>query len=817
MDEFRPPVTARNELSQTTSDAIDKVREGLTEPDAKYSVNLGKAKGVIVGDNARQWNTFWELPKSVRRLLIVLLTGVLVVGTGVVVVRWVVPAFAPVYKTTFLIDAAGGDLASVTGALTTIVGNSGERDSQSLRSFGGECGSEENTTQLVGFGTGNGREIAEAARSVRQTGEATLQRGIVEAVADFSTPLSLKAKQVNRIIVVTRHGEDACDPDAEFVQAQIRDRVAAAGLSLEFRFIGYQVGDERAELTRLATRLQQQAPAFTDSPEELRRVLEWFTTTEPVLRSSQSVVTVLNPTVDKLNSATKSVEDGRFDLAESALAQARAAVVDLQIEDLDGRTGRGAVAGHVGAAADVAGRGGRGRGEVARRGAVGREPGRAARRLHPCRGRVQRRGAADDRGAHVVARQGAGGRAMRRWLSVGAAVLVLLALVSGGLVLVLTPAHRTTFLVDSSESADFRDVADAVGTAAANMSPDDALALRRFGGTCETPDTAELVTPGAGQAARIGDAARAITPSGKPTLLSGVVAAIDDFARAYPLRGSETNRIVVVARGGADACGKSADEVRAIIREHTERAGVRVDFRFVGHRLTSEQAKVLKAIADATEAQATRFTDDTAELVITMKEVSVPTSLVAREVVLPKSPCELVTPEVLSAADPRPSEPQGVDSYYAGINCQQDRYVLATAVYGPPLDQEFPVIFELKDQKWQVKKVDAPGTFPCGDIPKDVWKAWDIRCTPAPVVCRDATDYTKVTDMNDVGCPVAIDIADRYIAAARAGQTQGTGTFWITDEWTCSKYPMPDRPNVANPLQCERNADRAVVRLGDNW
>lgn len=63
---------------------------------------------------------------------------------------------------------------------------------------------------------------------------------------------------------------------------------------------------------------------------------------------------------------------------------------------------------------------------------------------------------------------------------------------------------------------------------------------------------------------------------------------------------------------------------------------------------------------------------------------------------------------------------------------------------------------------------------------------------------------------------VAIDIADRYVASARAGQTRGTGTFWVTDEWTCSTYPMPDRPNVANPPQCQRNADGAVVRLGDN-
>jgi hypothetical protein len=339
MDEFR--LSAKNDLSSASSDAIQKAHGKLEKPPedtTKYSVHLGKAKGVVVGDNARQWNTFWEWPKSVRRLFIVLLVCVLVAGGVFAAIRWVVPMFAPSYRTTFLIDAAEGDLASVTNALTTVIGNSGEHDSQSLRSFGGECGTDDNTTQLVGFGTGNRQEIADAARAVRQGAKATLQRGIVEAVNDFTSWRSLEAKQVNRIIVVTRHGKDACDPDDEFVRAQIRDRVATAGLTIEFRFIGYQVRDDGDRLTELATQLKTQEPTFTNSPDELKRVLAWFTTIEPVLRSSQSVVNVLNPTVDKLNSATEALQDGRIDLADNALAEARRAVVEVEIKDLDGRT-----------------------------------------------------------------------------------------------------------------------------------------------------------------------------------------------------------------------------------------------------------------------------------------------------------------------------------------------------------------------------------------------------------------------------------------------------------------------------------------------
>ena len=165
---------------------------------------------------------------------------------------------------------------------------------------------------------------------------------------------------------------------------------------------------------------------------------------------------------------------------------------------------------------------------------------------------------------------------MKRWLAAAGAVVLVVGLAIGGLWVHLTPDHRTTFLVDASESSDFGEVADAVGTAAANMPGDDSLALRRFGGSCDGSNTAELVAPGTGQAGEIGEAARAIRPEGKATLLSGILATIDDFARTYPFRGSVSNRVVVVARGGADTCGKNTDEIRTIMRDHVSRAGVKM-------------------------------------------------------------------------------------------------------------------------------------------------------------------------------------------------------------------------------------------------
>ncbi|NKE59859.1 hypothetical protein FXN61_24860 [Lentzea sp. PSKA42] len=393
---------------------------------------------------------------------------------------------------------------------------------------------------------------------------------------------------------------------------------------------------------------------------------------------------------------------------------------------------------------------------------------------------------------------------MKRWWVAAGAVVLVLGLVTGGLWVFLTPDHRTTFLIDASESSDFREVADAVGAAASNMSADDSLALRRFGGACDSANTSELVTPGTGQAAKIGEAARAITPSGKATLLSGILAAIDDFARTYPFRGDETNRIVVVARGGADACGKSADEVRTIINEHTSRAGVKIDFRFVGHRLTPEQVKVLNDIAAASGAQQPRLTKTSDELVTTMKEVSVPADLVAKEV--KTAPCDGVTPETLAAA-----HPLGADVRYFDIKCRQDRFVLAMANTTAGQSDNLLVLFELQGEAW---KYQTSGTsLPCGSVPQEVWKQWEMPCEFDPVVCRDGD--RKVTDLDGVGCPAAIDIADRYTAAIDGGQVEGQGLFWNSGEWSCA-WPYEDGLAHAQvPLKCRRTTDRKVVQIGD--
>lgn len=68
--------------------------------------------------------------------------------------------------------------------------------------------------------------------------------------------------------------------------------------------------------------------------------------------------------------------------------------------------------------------------------------------------------------------------------------------------------------------------------------------------------------------------------------------------------------------------------------------------------------------------------------------------------------------------------------------------------------------------------------------------------------------------MSGVGCPVALDIADRCLAAAHAGQTQGSHNTWVSGDWTCVGLLLPKDAFVPN---CTRSTDNGVVRLANHW
>ncbi|WP_166664278.1 toll/interleukin-1 receptor domain-containing protein [Actinophytocola oryzae] len=284
-----------------------------------------------------------EMPRMVRNAIVTVLVVALLGGATAAVVTWVLPEFAPIYKTEFLVDlsAAGADPSEVEESVDSLrraMGNSGDDDAVALRTFGGECGSDGNTTQLVGFGTGNRDEIGDAVTGARVTGAATLLRGVIEAAADFHEPFSQDAKQVNRIVVVTRNGIDACDDDADFVEREMRDRLAASGLTVEFRFVGYRLDDEhRSGLDRLAGSADAPPPVLAEDPEELRAALDWIANVEPVLRSASEVVDILNPVSEQVNDAAQAVVDGRLDVAERTLSAVEPVTADAEFDNLGSR------------------------------------------------------------------------------------------------------------------------------------------------------------------------------------------------------------------------------------------------------------------------------------------------------------------------------------------------------------------------------------------------------------------------------------------------------------------------------------------------
>lgn len=200
-------------------------------------------------------------------------------AAGVVVWRSI-----PDYRIAFVVDtSAAGASSAVAGAVGAAVQNTGDGDALSLRRFGGRCGDSHNTAQVVGAGAGHAARISRSARGLATGGSATLESGVLAAINDFSGHYPFRGRKVNRIIVVTGRGTDACNRDQAGVKKALQAKVKAAGLRLDFRFVGYLTPTgEQANLTQLASAVNASAPEFARTPADLAATLKRLVIPKPV-------------------------------------------------------------------------------------------------------------------------------------------------------------------------------------------------------------------------------------------------------------------------------------------------------------------------------------------------------------------------------------------------------------------------------------------------------------------------------------------------------------------------------------------------------
>lgn len=198
------------------------------------------------------------------------------------------------------------------------------------------------------------------------------------------------------------------------------------------------------------------------------------------------------------------------------------------------------------------------------------------------------------------------------------ALLVVVACTAVYFFVLARPAYRTVVLVDTSEpGTGLAQIGDAVKSVAGNSGDADALSVRRFGGECDSPDTAEI----AGNREQVGGAVGALSPSGKATMVDGVLAAIDDFSGLPHRRGSVHNRIVVISTTGVDACSDDPAAARRSVDDRLSEAGLELDIRVVGFQVPSEQKDALALFAsDAT------FADTADDLVVVLDRLVIPNS-----------------------------------------------------------------------------------------------------------------------------------------------------------------------------------------------
>jgi hypothetical protein len=248
------------------------------------------------------------------------LVCVVVVAIGAVgVVVW---RSRPAYRIAFVVDTSAAEASSaVAGAVGSAVQNTGDGDALSLRRFGGQCGDPGNTAQVVGAGTGHAARISRSVRGLATGGSATLESGVLAAIKDFSGHYPFHGTKSNRIIVITSRGTDACTRDQAAVKKTLQEKVKAAGLHLDFRFVGYLTpSGEQANLTQLASAVNAKTPKFAQTPADLTATLKNLVIPNPTEAEPLNTPTPGPITVDNTG---QPVDQELLRIAQEVLADAR--------------------------------------------------------------------------------------------------------------------------------------------------------------------------------------------------------------------------------------------------------------------------------------------------------------------------------------------------------------------------------------------------------------------------------------------------------------------------------------------------------------
>lgn len=150
--------------------------------------------------------------------------------------------------------------------------------------------------------------------------------------------------------------------------------------------------------------------------------------------------------------------------------------------------------------------------------------------------------------------------------------------------------------------------------AGSDVGANDALALRRFGGSCTDPtNTARLVDFGPHNGDSIRNAMQKLRVEGSATLVKGIADASGDFDKP-DMRKALLNRIIVITASAEDACEPDQSTVSSQIAQRLKGLGLKPEFRFIGFGVPDEQRDELTQLAQATGAPPPSFPQTQEEL-----------------------------------------------------------------------------------------------------------------------------------------------------------------------------------------------------------